>query len=247
VILDKRYWKFHHTTEEEREDRTAAARKRLKGIGVRKRTVIRTRKLVHPIRIPMRGWRAKADRIPLTQIFFNQGKLLLESPPVAEQLVIMMDTVEADLAASTADVIKQIVRDVVVLGHKVPRRRDTVSPLNLKQSFDVLYSSWTLDIMGKDKAEAPVVWPKADEGQPVRIELHDPPAELVVLVIDECSLDRPSRKPVSSLERDIGAADCELHSAGKQGLDAVVQAAESRVAFAATVPLVQQVDGSLGR
>ncbi len=86
----------------------------------------------------------------------DRRQLGLEGRAALEQLAVVLDRVEADLAARGADVIEEAGLDRVPLGDEVPRRDEAVAALDLDDVPHPRRRRGTLDVVGEDRREA---WP----------------------------------------------------------------------------------------
>ena len=228
VVLDERDRQLDQVVEEEREDRAAAAGLRLERVGVRERAVVEHAEARHPLGVAVGDRRAPPDRLPLGEVLVDLGKRPLERLLVAPQLPVVMDAVQADLAAVGAQLLEEAVRDRVVLGDEVPRRDDPVRALHLADPLDVRDAVRALDVVGQHEREPVPAGPEVDERHALSAARADRVPERLLLVAHEQVLDGPARElPLGAALREP-AAERDLNRPRQQRLHQVVGTREAR-------------------
>lgn len=233
VVLDEGDRQLDQVVDEVGQDRTAAPGLRLERIGVGERAVVEAAELRHPVRVAVGGRGAEADGVPLLQVAMDLGQVGLEAGPVAEQLAVVEDAVEADLAARGTHGLERAGRYLVPLGAEVPAGDDPVPALHLEHTRDVGDPLGPLDVVADDRREVVAFGPVADEGDLRRTGLLELPAEKLALVVNEQRLDRPSGELALRTPRRMAPPHGDLQAPREQRLDPVVGAHQRGLTFLA--------------
>ena len=233
-------------------DRTASPGLRLERVAVRERAVVAAGQLVHPGGVAVHRRRAESLRAPPLHVAADVVQARLEARPVAEQAVVVVQAVEADLAPAAPDAFEIGVGDRIPAGAQVPARHAAVAALDGEQRLDALQSERALHVVGQHPGEPLALRPQADDRDAVDALRAQRGAQRGRAPAQQHVLVRPRRERHPALTARARAPQRELRRPRDQRLDPVEGAQRAPAAPVAAVVLVDVpgvaalVDGRVG-
>ena len=124
----------------------------------------------------------------------DRRQLALESLAALEQAAVVMEAMQADLAAGGREAGAQGRIDGIVLGDQEPGGHHAVARFDLQQGLDRRESGGALHVVGEDVREAVAAGPEPEERSAAAPRRAQALAQRRFSPVDQDRLDRPARE-----------------------------------------------------